>query len=98
MTDETMKGGEKGDPTARPISDSALKRFGRSQYKDGYAQGWHDHAAAPQAALTDAQIIDALTIPGLNIEVSLEPRELALLLNGIRAIFTQAGLDKPKEM
>jgi hypothetical protein len=36
--------------------------------------------------LTDERILESLTIPGLNVEASLEPRELALLLQGMRAI------------
>lgn len=36
--------------------------------------------------ISDLEILDALTIPGLNVEATLEPRELVILLNGIRSI------------
>jgi hypothetical protein len=34
--------------------------------------------------LTDEAILEALTIPGLNVEASFEPREIPLLCQGIR--------------
>lgn len=40
--------------------------------------------ADERTELTDRQIADALTIPGLNVEAALDPREMALLYAGIR--------------
>ncbi|AQG98302.1 hypothetical protein A9R05_05305 [Burkholderia sp. KK1] len=39
---------------------------------------------------TDAQILEAFEIPGLNIEASLEPREVGLFLQGCRALLASA--------
>lgn len=36
--------------------------------------------------MSDAEILDLLTIPGLNVEAAFEPRELPILLDGIRGI------------
>jgi hypothetical protein len=36
--------------------------------------------------LSDEEILDELTIPGLNVEAKLDAAELRLLLDGVRAI------------
>jgi hypothetical protein len=39
--------------------------------------------------ISDLEILDGLTMPGLNVEATLEPRELTLLLYGIRNIIAR---------
>lgn len=47
--------------------------------------------------LTDEQIAEALTIPGLNVEAALEPREMTLLYAGIRALLAaHPGQPEPR--
>jgi 2-polyprenyl-6-methoxyphenol hydroxylase-like FAD-dependent oxidoreductase len=40
--------------------------------------------------MTEAEIIEAFNIPGLNVEASLEPREIELFFAGVREIERRA--------
>ena len=84
MTDETMKDGER----------AAL--YTMDQMRD-YALAFHEvRAAALQAGLTDEQI-ESLWYCHMGHSIS-SGRMVAKAISFARALLTQAGLDKPKEI
>jgi hypothetical protein len=50
----------------------------------------NDAREAGGGDMTDEQLLEHFNIPGLNIEASLEPRELELFLVGVRALLREA--------